>query len=38
MGVTTRGIAAGAALLMVFGLGASATAPTRAEAERGAGA
>jgi len=35
MGVTTRGLAAGAALLMVFGLGASAAAPTRAEAERG---
>jgi ketosteroid isomerase-like protein len=35
MGVTTRGLAAGAALLLVLGLGASTAAPTRSEAERG---
>ena len=35
MGVSTRGLAAGAALLMVFGLGSSAAAPPRSIAERG---
>jgi len=35
MGVTTRGLAASAALLLVCGLGASTAAPTRSEAERG---
>jgi uncharacterized protein (TIGR02246 family) len=35
MGATTRGLAAGAALLMLFGLGSSASAPTRSQAERG---
>jgi ketosteroid isomerase-like protein len=35
MGATTRGLAATAALLLVFGLGGAATAPTRSRAERG---
>jgi uncharacterized protein (TIGR02246 family) len=35
MGVTTRGMAAGAALMLIFGLGGSTAAPTRSEAERG---
>jgi uncharacterized protein (TIGR02246 family) len=35
MGSTTRGLAAGAALLLIFGLGGSAAAPTRSRAERG---
>jgi ketosteroid isomerase-like protein len=35
MGATTRGLAAGAALLLVFGLGGSTAAPTRSQAERG---
>jgi ketosteroid isomerase-like protein len=35
MGVTVRGIAAGGALMLLFGLGGSTAAPTRSEAERG---
>jgi ketosteroid isomerase-like protein len=35
MGFSTRSLAAGAALLMVFGLGPQAIAPSRSSAERG---
>jgi uncharacterized protein (TIGR02246 family) len=35
MGVTTRGLAATAALMLVCGLGGSTAAPTRSQAERG---
>jgi ketosteroid isomerase-like protein len=35
MGFSTRGLAAGAALMLVFGLGSAAVAPPRSSAERG---